>query len=191
MNVEGIISVSGKPGLYKVLGQTKNGVIVESLIDGKKSAMSSTSKMSALQDIAIYTYTEELPLADVLDKIRVKENGAPSIGHKSSAAVLSEYFKEVLADYDEDRVYTSDIKKVISWYNTLQKVGLAVETVEASSDESSEPSKKVAAKKPAKQKQALNLQPNQKPNLKLLRHLKLKLEQRNKVLDSYILKMLF
>ena len=152
MNVEGIISVSGKPGLYKVLGQTKNGVIVESIMDGKKSAMSSTSKMSALQDIAIYTYTEELPLADVLDKIRVKEGGAPSIGHKSSAAVLSEYFKEVLADYDEDRVYTSDIKKVISWYNTLQKVGLAVETVEASSDESSEPSKKVAAEKPAKTK---------------------------------------
>ncbi len=151
MNLEGIISVSGKPGLYKVLGQMKNGVIVESLVDGKKSAMS-TSKMSALQDIAIYTYTEELPLVDVLDKIRVKEGGTPSIGHKSSAAVLSEYFKEVLADYDEDRVYISDIKKVISWYNTLQKVGLAVETVEASSDESSEPSKKVAAKKPAKTK---------------------------------------
>ena len=190
MNVEGIISVSGKPGLYKVLGQTKNGVIVESLMDGKKSAMSSTSKMSALQDIAIYTYTEELPLADVLDKIRVKE-GEPSIGHKSSAAILSEYFKEVLADYDEDRVYTSDIKKVISWYNTLQKVGLAVETVEASSDESSETSKEVTAKKPAKTKASLNLLPNQKPNLKLLRHLKLKLEQRNKVLDSHILKMLF
>ena len=152
MNVEGIISVSGKPGLYKVLGQTKNGVIVESLIDGKKSAMSSTSKMSALQDIAIYTYTEELPLANVLDKIRVKENGAPSIGHKSSAAVLSKYFKEVLSDYDEDRVYTSDIKKVISWYNTLQKVGLAVETDEESSNESSEPSKKVTAKKPSKTK---------------------------------------
>lgn len=152
MNVEGIISVSGKPGLYKVLGQTKNGVIVESLMDGKKSAMSSTSKISALQDIAIYTYTKELPLADVLDKIRLKEGGAPSIGHKSSAAVLSEYFKEVLADYDEDRVYTSDIKKVISWYNTLQKVGLAVETFEESPDESSEPSKKVTAKKPAKTK---------------------------------------
>ena len=152
MNVEGIISVSGKPGLFKVLGQTKNGVIVESLIDGKKSSISSTSKMSALQDIAIYTYTEDLPLADVLDKIRLKENGAPSIGHKSSAAVLSEYFKEILADYDEDRVYTSDIKKIISWYNILQKVGLAVENVEVSSDESSETSKKVAAKKVAKTK---------------------------------------
>ncbi len=154
MNLEGIISVSGKPGLFKVLGQTKNGVIVESLIDGKKSAISSTSKISALQDIAIYTYTEELPLADILDKIRVKENGAPSIGHKSSAAVLSKYFKEVLADYDEDRVYTSDIKKVISWYNTLQKVGLPLETVEEYSGESSESSKKVAAKKPAKTKKS-------------------------------------
>lgn len=150
MNVEGIISVSGKPGLYKVLGHTKNGVIVESLIDGKKSAMSSSSKISALQDIAIYTYTEELPLIEVLDKIRVKENGAPSIGHKSSASVLSEYFKEVLADYDEDRVYTSDLKKIISWYNTLQKVGLAIETTEDSSDKSSEPSKKVTSKKPKK-----------------------------------------
>ena len=152
MNLEGIISVSGKPGLYKVIGQTKNGVIVESLIDGKKSAMSSTSKMSALQDIAIYTYTKELPLVDVLDKIRIKEGGALSIGHKSSGVVLSEYFKEVVADYDEDRVYTSDIKKVISWYNTLQKVGLAIETVEESSHESSEPSKKVTAKKPTKTK---------------------------------------
>ena len=191
MNVEGIISVSGKPGLYKVIGQTKNGVIVESLIDGKKSAMSSNSKMSALQDIAIYTYTEELPLVDVLDKIRVKEGGAPSIGHKSSAAVLSEYFKEVLADYDEDRVYTSDIKKVISWYNTLQKVGLAVETVEASSDESSETSKKVTAKKPAKTKASPKSATKSKAKPKAAATLKLKLEQRNKVLDSHILKMLF
>ena len=130
MNLEGIIAVTGKPGLYKVVGQTKNGVIVQGLLDDKKVAMSTTSKMSALQDIAIYTYTEELPLVDVLDKIRVKEDGKPSIGHKSSAAILTAYFKEVLEDYDEDRVYTSDIKKIISWYNTLQKVGLAVETTE-------------------------------------------------------------
>ena len=72
MNIEGIIAVTGKPGLYKVVGQTKNGVIVEGLADSKKFAMNSTSKMSALQDIAIYTYTEEVPLVDVLDKIRVK-----------------------------------------------------------------------------------------------------------------------
>lgn len=158
MNVDGIIAVTGKPGLYKVVGQTKNGVIVEGLMDTKKVAMSSTTKMSALQDIAIYTYTEEIPLVDVFDKIRVKEEGKPSIGHKSSAAVLIAYFKEVLEDFDEDRVYSSDIKKVISWYNTLQKAGMAVETVEETEDESKEevveakPKAKAKAKPKAKAK---------------------------------------
>ena len=86
--------------------------------------------MSALQDIAIYTYAEEIPLVDVLEKIRIKEEGKAAIGHKSSAAVLTDYFRTILDDYDEDRVYPSDIKKVISWYNTLQREGLAVESVE-------------------------------------------------------------
>ena len=129
MNLEGIIAVTGKPSLYKVIGQTKSGVIVKGLLDGKKAAMSSASQMSALQDIAIYTYAEEIPLVDVLDKIRVKEEGKPSIGHKSSAEALKSYFIELVEDYDEDRVYVSDIKKVISWYNTLQKAGLAIESV--------------------------------------------------------------
>ena len=129
MNVEGIIAVTGKPGLFKVVGQTKNGVIVVGLEDNKKMAMNSSSKMSALQDIAIYSYTEEIPLVDVLDRIRVKEDGKATIGHKASSAVLTEYFRGILEDFDEDRVYPSDIKKVISWYNTLQRAGLAVETI--------------------------------------------------------------
>ena len=145
MNIDGIIAVSGKPGLYKVIGQTKNGVIVTSLSDGKKLAMSSSSKMSALQDIAIYTYTEEIPLVDVLEKIRIKQEGKAAIGHKSSAAVLSDYFRIILDDYDEDRVYPSDIKKVISWYNSLQKEGLAVETVDEAEEVVEE---KKAVKKP-------------------------------------------
>lgn len=145
MNIDGIIAVSGKPGLYKVIGQTKNGVIVTSLSDGKKLAMSSSSKMSALQDIAIYTYTEEIPLVAILDKIRIKEEGKAAIGHKSSAAVLSDYFRIILDDYDEDRVYPSDIKKVISWYNTLQREGLAVESIEETEEVVEE---KKAVKKP-------------------------------------------
>jgi hypothetical protein len=139
MNLEGIIAVTGKPGLYKVIGQTKNGVIVDSLGDGKKTTMSSSSKMSALQDIAIYTYTEEIPLVEVLEKIRIKEEGKATIGHKSSSNVLITYFKEILEDFDEDRVYPSDIKKVISWYNTLQKAGLAVETVEETEEKENTP----------------------------------------------------
>lgn len=138
MNVEGIIAVTGKPGLFKVVGQTKNGVIVIGLEDAKKVAMNSTSKMSALQDIAIYSYTEEIPLVDVLDRIRVKEEGKPTIGHKASSAVLTEFFRGVLEDFDEDRVYPSDIKKVILWYNTLQKAGLAVETVKETEETAAE-----------------------------------------------------
>ena len=146
MNVEGIISVTGKSGLFKVVGQTKNGVIVAGLEDEKKVAMNSSSKMSALQDIAIYSYTEEIPLVDVLDRIRLKEDGKATIGHKASAAVLTEFFRGILEDFDEDRVYPSDIKKVISWYNTLQRAGLAVETV--SKKEEVETTEEVIEEKP-------------------------------------------
>ncbi len=151
MIVEGIISVAGKPGLYKVVGQTKNGVIVEGLADNKRLAMNSSSKMSALQDIAIYTYTEEIPLVDVLDMIRLKEAGKPTIGHKSSSNVLLSYFREILKDFDEDRVYPSDIKKVISWYNTLQKAGLAIETVEEKDEAVEKPKAKAKAKSKTKE----------------------------------------
>ncbi|MDG1145964.1 MAG: DUF5606 domain-containing protein [Flavobacteriales bacterium] len=151
MIVEGIISVAGKPGLYKVVGQTKNGVIVEGLADNKRLAMNSSSKMSALQDIAIYTYTEEIPLVDVLDMIRLKEAGKPTIGHKSSSNVLLSYFREILKDFDEDRVYPSDIKKVISWYNTLQKAGLAIETVEEKDEAVEKPKAKAKAKPKTKE----------------------------------------
>ena len=151
MIVEGIISVAGKPGLYKVVGQTKNGVIVEGLADNKRLAMNSSSKMSALQDIAIYTYTEEIPLVDVLDMIRKKEAGKPTIGHKSSSNVLLSYFREILKDFDEDRVYPSDIKKVISWYNTLQKAGLAIEAVEEKDEAVEKPKAKAKAKPKTKE----------------------------------------
>ena len=105
MNIEGIIAISGKPGLFKVIGQTKTGVILESLVNSKRLAMSSSSKMSSLQDIAIYTYTTEIPLVEVLDKIRVKESGKVSIGHKSSKDVLISYFNEVLKDFDEESTF--------------------------------------------------------------------------------------
>ena len=165
MNVEGIIAVAGKPGLYKVVGQTKNGVIVENLADNKKVAMSSSSKMSALQDIAIYTYTEEIPLVKVLDIIRVKEAGKATIGHKSSSNVLVTFFRGVLEDFDEDRVYASDIKKVVSWYNTLQNAGLAVETVEeAEETEAEEPKAKAKAK--AKDKDEVAAKPKAKAKTK-------------------------
>ncbi|HKK12110.1 MAG TPA: DUF5606 domain-containing protein [Flavobacteriaceae bacterium] len=121
MSLDKILSISGRPGLYKIVTQTRAGFVAESLIDKKKVSVNMHSNVSVLSEIAIYTLTEELPLREVFKKIKEKENGKPtSISHKDSKDVLEEYFFEVLPDYDEDRVYTSDIKKVIQWYNMLQ-----------------------------------------------------------------------
>ncbi|MBR9846726.1 MAG: hypothetical protein GYB35_11780 [Algicola sp.] len=122
MSLDKILSISGKPGLYKVIAQTRNGFVAESLIDNKKVNVTIHSNVSILSEIAVYTLTEELPLREVLKKIKDKENGQPTtISHKDSKDTLEEYFFEVLPDYDEDRVYASDIKKIVQWYNLLQK----------------------------------------------------------------------
>lgn len=122
MGLDKILSISGKPGLYKVIAQTRNGFVAESLIDSKKVNVNIHSNVSILSEIAVYTLTEELPLREVLKKVMAKEKGEQtSISHKDSKDKLEEYFFEVLPDYDEDRVYASDIKKIIQWYNLLQK----------------------------------------------------------------------
>jgi hypothetical protein len=122
MTLDKILSISGKPGLYKIITQTRNGFVVESLLDQKKVTVNIHSNISVLSEIAVYTWTEELPLSEVLKKIRDKEESKQtSISHKDSKDKLEEYFFEILSDYDEDRVYASDIKKIVQWYNLLQK----------------------------------------------------------------------
>jgi Domain of unknown function (DUF6852)/Domain of unknown function (DUF5606) len=138
MSLEKVLSISEKPGLFKLVTQTRNGFIAESLIDGKRLSVSINSNVSLLSEIAIYTLTEEVPLIKVLKTIKDKENGkATSISHKSSKDELEEFFFEVLPDYDEDRVYASDIKKIIRWYNLLQQNNMLdlLEEDEISSDE--------------------------------------------------------
>ncbi len=139
MSLDKILSISGKPGLYKVVTQTRTGFIAESLLDNKKVNVNIHSNVSVLSEIAVYTLTEELPLREVLRKVMEKENSQQtSISHKDSKDTLEEYFFEVLPDYDEDRVYASDIKKIIQWYNLLQKHDMldALEEVETvTSDE--------------------------------------------------------
>ncbi|WP_282049655.1 DUF5606 domain-containing protein [Maribacter aquivivus] len=142
MGLEKILSVAGKPGLYKLITQTRTGFVAESLLDGKRVTVSLRSSVSVLSEIAIYTLEEEVPLRDVFKKIQEKENGGKtSIGHKEEKIKLEEYFFEVLPDYDEDRVYVSDIKKVIQWYNILTENKITdfsseeVESEEASEEE--------------------------------------------------------
>jgi hypothetical protein len=123
MNVEKILAISGKPGLYELKVQTRSGFVAESLLDGKRITVGMRSNVSLLSEISMYTHTEEKPLADILRAIAIKENEGQAISHKEDNAKLIAYFKEILPDYDEDRVYPSDIKKVLNWYNTLQAKG--------------------------------------------------------------------
>lgn len=124
MSLEKILSISGKPGLYELKTQTRGGFVAESLLDGKKLTVSARHNVSMLTEISIYTYTDEVPLNDVFQKISEKENEKEAIGHKEPTEKLTAYFREILPEYDEDRVYVSDIKKVLQWYNLLNKKGI-------------------------------------------------------------------
>ena len=120
MSLDKILAISGKPGLYELKAQTKAG----SLVDGKKLSVGMRHNVSVLNEIAIYTYAEEVPLNQIFNNIKEKENGGESISHKVPKAELEKYFSEILPEYDEDRVYASDMKKVIQWYNLLHKRGI-------------------------------------------------------------------
>ena len=119
MELKDIVSVSGKPGLYEIKAQSKGGIIVASLIDGKKFPITATHNISALNEIAIYTYEEEVPLRVIFKAIGEKENGSEAISPKESSKRLVSYFREILPNFDEERVYASNIKKVLQWYNLL------------------------------------------------------------------------
>ena len=129
MNLEKILAISGKPGLYALKVQTRTGFVAESFTDGKKITVGLRSNVSLLTEISIFTDTAEKPLADVMRNIAIKENEGPAISHKESNEVLGAYFAEILPDYDHDRVYPSDIKKILNWYNTLQAKGLVSKEV--------------------------------------------------------------
>ena len=121
MSLDKILSIATKPGLYQMVTQSRAGFVAVSLLDGKKMTVNLKSNVSVLSEIAIYTLQEEMPLLEVFKKISTKENGQKtSISHKADKIDLEAYFFEVLPNYDEDRVYASDIKKVIQWYNILQ-----------------------------------------------------------------------
>ena len=121
-----ILSISGKPGLFKLVSSGKNMLIVESLLDAKRIPAYSKDNVVSLGDIAIFTETAEVKLGIVLEAIKLKENGAAcSIDSKASNDQLRKYMLEILPEYDKDRVYPSDIRKLILWYNILINSGIA------------------------------------------------------------------
>ena len=133
-----ILSISGKPGLQKLVSNSSNAIIVESLIDGKRFPAYSNSKIIALEDISIYTEEEDMPLKEVYKRIYTKENGQSALSHKESSEKIIAYFNEIVPEYDKDRVYTSDMKKIIQWYNLLTEKGMLNFSEEESKEENKE-----------------------------------------------------
>lgn len=129
--LKGILSISGQPGLFKLVTEAKNSIIVESLITGKRSPAYSTSKISTLADISVFTETGEIQLKELF--LKIKEKGS-LISLKASNNEIKSFFEEILPDYDKDRVYVSDMKKIIQWYQLLSDQNL----LENSEDEKSE-----------------------------------------------------
>ncbi|WP_346702383.1 DUF5606 domain-containing protein [uncultured Alistipes sp.] len=123
MELKEILAISGQPGLYKYVAQSTRGVIVESLLDGRRMNASSNARVSALSEISMFTEGDDIALADVFTRIYAHTGGQPAIDPKSSPEALKAAFAEVLPEYDRDRVHVSDIKKCFSWYNLLVSVG--------------------------------------------------------------------
>lgn len=137
MVLKDIISISGEPGLFKFIAQGKNAIIVEHLETKKRSSAFASAKVSSLEEISVFTEKEDMPLGKVFDQIFEKQNGGPAIDFKSDPEKLKEWFKEVLPEYDKDKVYTSDIKKIVHWYNILQGLNMLIKEEPEKATESS------------------------------------------------------
>ena len=134
MTLDKILAIAGKPGLFALKVQTRTGFVAESLLDGKKVTVGLKSNVSLLSEISVYTNTEEKLLTEIMRAIATKVDNGPAISHKEDNAKLVAYFLEVLPDYDQDRVYPSDIKKIVNWYNMLQAKELVSKEVPAEAE---------------------------------------------------------
>lgn len=132
MVIKDIVAISGQPGLFRFIAQGKNSIIVEHLETGKRSSASGTAKVSSLEDIAMFSETEDVPLKKVFDMVFDFAEGGEAIDPKSDNNALKNWFAGVMPDYSRDRVYPSDIKKVAQWYNILHKLNLLIKEEEES-----------------------------------------------------------
>ena len=141
MSIEDIINIEGKPGLYKIVANTKNGIIAESLETKKRIPVFASSNISAFKDISIYTKEDSCPIKEVFKNISTKEDGNMAIDPNSDPQKLKTYFNDVLPEYDEDQVYVSHIKKVLKWYNQLNDLKLMDEILKENDEDKKEEAK--------------------------------------------------
>ena len=150
MDLSGILAISGYPGLFKMIGQTKGGIVVESLLDGKRMAAYTTQRILSLEDITIYTVDGDVALIEVFDKIAKKEKHGPALDPaKVKVDELRDYLEGVQKDYDRDRVYASDLKKLFVWYNLLAEKGLTKDAKEEKKEKPAKAENKDKAEKKA------------------------------------------
>ena len=135
MKFNEILAISGQPGLFRYIAQSRNGFIVESLLDGKRMNASGTSRISALSEISMYTEGEDMPLAEIFTKMYAHTEGKQGPSKKENIATLKEFFAAVVPEYDRERVHDSDIKKAISWFNFLVAAGLEKFEIEEATEE--------------------------------------------------------
>lgn len=153
IDLTGIISISGQPGLYKIVAQSKNGIIVEGLSDKKRVNVYSSTKVSTLGDISMFTTGDDKPIEEIMTSIFEKEKGGAAIDNKADDKAVEKYFGEILPDYDKDRVYVSNMRKLFTWYNSLQTTGNLKEKEEVKEgEEKSKTSKSIEDKTKAVKK---------------------------------------
>jgi hypothetical protein len=162
MILKDILSISGEPGLFRFIAQGKNAIIVEHLETKKRSSAYGSAKVSSLEDIAIFTEKEDLPLGKVFDLICEKENNGPAIDSKAEPGKLKKWFEELLPDYSRDKVYVSDIKKVAQWYNFLHGLNLLVKEDTEMTADNKTGSEDVTEKAPVSDKKKKKVTPKPK-----------------------------
>ena len=167
MKITDILAVAGKPGLYQVLASGSASIVVESMVDGKRSSVPGTARVSTLADITMYTHDDDVPLLDILNRMHDAQKGAEGPSHKDAAQTIRDFVDGIVPELDHDRVYQSDLKKLVQWYNLLVSKGAfpleapekpeeapAEEAPKKEAKAEKKPAKKAAAKKPAAKKAA-------------------------------------
>ena len=167
MKITDILAVAGKPGLYQVLASGSASIVVESMVDGKRSSVPGTARVSNLADITMYTHDDDVPLLDILNRMHDAQKGAEGPSHKDAAQTIRDFVDGIVPELDHDRVYQSDLKKLVQWYNLLVSKGAfpleapeqaeeapAEEAPKKEAKAGKKPAKKAAAKKASKKKDA-------------------------------------
>ena len=164
MKISDVLAISGKPGLFKILASSSKNLVVESMIDGKRSSIPGSLRVSSLSDITMYTLEEDVPLRDILKTMFDKNKGKSALSHNSAPQEVKDFIDSVVNDLDHGRVYASDLRKLVQWYNLLiSQKALPFEEEEEKEDDKKQTAKKPdSKKKPGVKKQVIKKSPSAK-----------------------------